>query len=254
MNGKNVGLLLTGFTVGLLVSRLPHAAVASDSVATDLSKKEFVVSIDEIRQNLAFGEPFVGHYYKTVTMSDGSIRRIELTPMIHRGAQVVEFKDGSFINYMGLNGTDTHGTLMVQLRDVDTMYAEAKGEGWPFSPPGGGKYPIPIRPILPVNVVFQRVPDGQSDAMTITNESGQPMDLFAAVFNSGRFVGTRRISVPANASTTVGPSDGWKKSTAPSSNLTGQGPQSGDQVTLMDIPNQAGSHEEKYQEWRGAVP
>jgi hypothetical protein len=134
MSGKSIGLLLAGFTAGLLVSRLPHAAAASDSVATDLSKKEFIVSIDEIRQNLVFGERFVGHYEKTVTLSDGTLRRIELTPMVHRGMQVVEFKDNRGVHYMGLDGTTTDGTLMVQIRDVDTMRALATAEGWPTAP------------------------------------------------------------------------------------------------------------------------
>ena len=253
MNGtsiKSTGLLLGGFAVGLLVSRLPHAAAASDSVATDLSKKEFLVSIDEIRQNFVLGEPFVGHYYKTVTLSDGTVRRIELTPMVHKGMQVVEFKDGNYVDYTGLNGTDTHGTLMVQLRDVAALQAQLKAEGWPFPTASGGTYPMPIRPILPVHVVFQRVHGAQSEEMTVTSETEQPMNLFVAVFHSGKFVGTRDISVPAQTSSTVEPSHGWKKSPVPSSNLPGQGPQSGDQVTVMDIPNQAGSHEGKYQEWR----
>jgi hypothetical protein len=51
------------------------------------------------------------------SMSDGSTRRIKLTPMIHNDRQVVEL-DGGHISYMGLNGTTTNGTLMVQLREV----------------------------------------------------------------------------------------------------------------------------------------
>jgi hypothetical protein len=45
--------------------------------------KAFVVCLDEIRQNFAFGECFVGSYIRTVTMSDGSTRTIQLTRMIH---------------------------------------------------------------------------------------------------------------------------------------------------------------------------
>jgi hypothetical protein len=250
---KSTGLLVAGFAAGLLVSRLPHAVAASDSVDTDLSKKEFIVSIDEIRQNFVFGDPFVGHYYKTVTMSDGKTRRIELTPMIHNGMQVVEFKDNRGVSYMGLNGTTTNDTLMVQLRDVDTMQGEAKTEGWPFPASSGGAYPIPILPILPVSVVFQRIPGAQSETMTVTNEIEQPINLFVAIFNSGKLVGTEQISVPARASSTVDASQLWKNPRQ-SSNPPGQGPQPGDQVRLIDIPNQAGSHAAKYQEWRGTVP
>jgi hypothetical protein len=144
MNGtsvKSIGLLVAGFTAGLLVSRLPNAAAASHSATTDLSQKKFMVSIDEIRQNFAFGDLFVGHYVKTVTMSDGTLRRIELTPMVHRGMQVMEFKDNRGVSYMGLNGATTNGTLMVQVRDLDTMLALAKAEGWP-SAPSRSAFPI----------------------------------------------------------------------------------------------------------------
>lgn len=253
MNGKSIGLLLAGFTAGLLVSRLPHAAAASDSVATDLSKKEFIVSIDEIRQNFVFGDPFVGHYYKAVTLSDGTIRRIELTPMVRQGMQVVEFKDNRGVGYMGLDGTTTDGTLMVQVRDVDAMRTLATAEGWPGPTSSGTTYPIPILPIVPVHVVFQRVHGAKSEAMTVTNETEQPINLFVAIFDFGKFVGTRQISLPANVSSTIEASQDWKNPSR-SSREPGQGPQPGDQVTLIDIPNPAGSHTAKYQEWRGTVP
>ena len=55
---------------------------------------------------------------------------IELTPMIHDGKPVVEFKHTGFVSYMGLNGTTTNGTLMVQIRDVDSYEARLRAEGW----------------------------------------------------------------------------------------------------------------------------
>jgi hypothetical protein len=139
---------------------------------------------------------------------------------------------------------------MVQMRDVDTMAAQAKAEGWPFAPSSGA---FPISPVLPVRVVFQRTRGAESESMTITNETEQPLNLSIAIFNSGKFVGTRQISVAAHASSTVEASEAWKNPLR-SSSRPGQGPQPGDQVTLMEIPNQAGSHAMKYQEWRGAVP
>jgi hypothetical protein len=181
------------------------------------------------------------------------VRRIELTPMVHRGMQVVEFKDNGGVHYMGLDGTTTDGTLMVQVRDVDTMRAVATAEGWPTPTSRSAAYPIPILPIVPVRVMFQRVHGTQSEAMTVTNEAEQAMNLDVAVFDSGRLVGTRQISLPGNASSTVAASQYWK-SPSRSSGEPGQGPQSGDQVTLIDIPNQAGSHAARYQEWRGMVP
>jgi hypothetical protein len=49
-----------------------------------MKTKAFMVCLDEIRQNFVFGEPVVGSYTRTVTMSDGSVRTISLTPMVHR--------------------------------------------------------------------------------------------------------------------------------------------------------------------------
>ncbi len=127
---KSLTLLAAGFGLGFLFSHLPTAFAAGTSGTSTLSQRQFLVSIDEIRQNFAFGDKFAGHYTRTVTLSDGSKRRIELTPMVHDGMQVVEFKDNRGRSYMGLNGTTTNGKLMVQLRDVDDMNRELKREGW----------------------------------------------------------------------------------------------------------------------------
>jgi ATP-dependent Clp protease adapter protein ClpS len=93
------------------------------SAPLDPARKRLMVSIDEVQQNFVFGEEFTGRYTKTLTLSDGSTRTIELTPMIHNGMPVVEFKDTGGVTYMGLNGTTTNGRLMVQLRDVDFVSA-----------------------------------------------------------------------------------------------------------------------------------
>jgi hypothetical protein len=79
-----------------------------------------------------FGDTFAGHYTGSFTLSDGSVRNIELTPMLHNGMKVVEFKDTGGLTYMGLNGTTTNGTLMVQLIDIDTLKAELEADGWPL--------------------------------------------------------------------------------------------------------------------------
>jgi hypothetical protein len=100
-----------------------------ESETVDLSKKRFIVCIDEIQQNFVFGDQFAGGYTKTVTLSDGTTRTVELTPMIHDGKLVVEFKDTGFVSYMGLNGTTTNGTLMVQIRDLDSYEAQLRAEG-----------------------------------------------------------------------------------------------------------------------------
>ena len=130
MQLKGIALVLAGFAVGVVASNFPHAFASSAATAPDLSQKRFLVSIDEVRQNFVFGEEFSGHYTKTVTLTDGTTRSIELTPMVHDGMQVVEFKDTGGHTYMGLNGTTTNGKLMVQLRDVETMHHQLKSEGW----------------------------------------------------------------------------------------------------------------------------
>ncbi len=123
-------LVLAGFALGIGVVALPAAFASPASGQADLSGKRFLVSIDEIRQNFVFGEEFVGSYARTITLSDGSTRSIKLTPMLNDGRQVVEFKDGGDHTYMGLDGTTTNGTLMVQLRDLDKMHADLKQQGW----------------------------------------------------------------------------------------------------------------------------
>lgn len=97
----------------------------------DLSQKRFLVSIYEIQQELAWAEEFSGRYAKTVTLSDGTTRTVELTPVMRDGRPAVEFVDTGHRTYMGLApvpaGTHTNGTLMVQiidLGDIGTASAE----------------------------------------------------------------------------------------------------------------------------------
>ena len=129
----SVVLLVVGFGIGVLVSHFPVASASAVPEATSLSHQKFLVSIDEVRQNFVFGHEFSGHYATTVTLSDGTKRHIELTPMVHNGMEVVELKDNGGHTYMGLNGTTANGDLMVQLRDVATMKQQLKAEGWPAS-------------------------------------------------------------------------------------------------------------------------
>lgn len=83
-----------------------------------------------VRQNFVFGDTFAGHDAKTVTLSDGSKRSIELVPMVHEDMQVVEFRDNGSLAYVGPNGSTTNDKLMVQLREVKDMNRELKREGW----------------------------------------------------------------------------------------------------------------------------
>lgn len=83
-----------------------------------MTAKAFVVCLDEIRQNFAFGDCFAGSYAKSVTMSDGPTRKITLTPMVRDGKDVVELEVNGHISYMGPHSTTTLGTLMVQVREI----------------------------------------------------------------------------------------------------------------------------------------
>jgi hypothetical protein len=82
---KNTTLVVAGFAAGILASQLSFASAADTNVDTDLSQREFIISVDEINQNFVFAERFTGSYKGAFELSDGSTRTIELTPMIHDG-------------------------------------------------------------------------------------------------------------------------------------------------------------------------
>lgn len=122
-------IAVTAFAGGILVANLP-SAFATAAPDPDMSKREFSVSIDEVKENFVFADSFTGSYSKSITMSDGSVREITLTPMVHRGMQVVEFRDTGGRTYMGLNGTTTNGKLMVQVTDTAASAEALKAQGW----------------------------------------------------------------------------------------------------------------------------
>ena len=126
---KTLAVAVAAFVGGLLAANLP-SALASAEPAPDLSKRSFTVFIDEVKQNFVFGDRFTGRYTKTVTLSDGTVREITLTPMVRDGMQVVEFRDTGGLTYMSLDGTTTNGTLMVHLRDDASADAALKAQGW----------------------------------------------------------------------------------------------------------------------------
>jgi hypothetical protein len=128
---KVVAIAFASFVAGVGVANLPPA-VASTDPAPNLSKRTFSVFIDEVKQNHVFAEKFTGSYSKTLTLSDGTKREITLTPMMHDGMQVVEFKDTGGHTYMSLDGTTTNGTLMVQIKDQEASRAKLRTQGWKF--------------------------------------------------------------------------------------------------------------------------
>jgi ATP-dependent Clp protease adapter protein ClpS len=141
----------------------------------DLSKRRFIVCIDEIQQNFVFGAEFNGRYATTVTLSDGTTRAIELTPMIHDARPVVELKDTGGCTYMGLNGTTTNGKLMVQIRDLDAMLSESHPN-------------LPASPVLPRETSLISLPDfvppGFTHGVEILNDNATPMEFVTSVLVS----------------------------------------------------------------------
>lgn len=131
---KTLSGVLAGFAAGLIASNLPAAIAASNTVPGDLSNKSFDVAVFEVKQKLTPGtlmaKEFSGSYTQTITMSDGKQRQIELTPMMHKGKQVVRLQDSGHTSYMGLNGTTLNGTLLVHIRDKEAAKASLKAEGW----------------------------------------------------------------------------------------------------------------------------
>lgn len=135
MHFKTLLGVFAGFVAGLVASNLPPAIAASNTAPEELSSKKFDVAIFEVKQKLTpgkfLGTEFSGSYTQTVTMSDGKQRQIELTPMLHKGMQVVRLQDSGHTTYMSLNGTTLNGTLLVQLQDKEATKASLKAEGWP---------------------------------------------------------------------------------------------------------------------------
>lgn len=126
---KTTIAVIAAFTAGLVVANLP-AVLAAPNNGSDLAHKTFFVSIDEVKQNFVFAEEFSGAYSRSITLSDGTQREIELTPMLRDGTQLVRLEDTGGVSYMGLDGTTTNGTLMIQLRDKEAMLAKGEAEGW----------------------------------------------------------------------------------------------------------------------------
>ena len=107
------------FCAGVAVATIGNsfAAVTAEKLP-DYTGASYIVSIDEVKQNFAFGEPMRDSFTKTVKMSDGTERTVELRPVLHNGKTVIELKDGKGLSYMGIGGTTTNGTLMVSVHKI----------------------------------------------------------------------------------------------------------------------------------------
>jgi len=124
ITARSFALIVAGFVAGIGAASFPQAGASPAPHAIDPSKKEFLVSIDEVRQNFVFGETFTGTYEKAITLSDGSVRHIQLRPMLKDGKLLIELKDNDGHTYMGPNGVTTNGKLMVQVRDLAQLHSE----------------------------------------------------------------------------------------------------------------------------------
>jgi ATP-dependent Clp protease adapter protein ClpS len=141
-----------------------------NSETVDLSKKRYLVSIYEIQEHV-FAEEFSGQYVKTVTLSDGTARTLQLTPMMRNGTPVIEFNDTGGRSYMGImrvrTGMQTHGNLMVQIFDPDDR---------------------PPSPVLPSDTSLISIPDfvppGFIQGIEILNDDITPMEFVVGILRS----------------------------------------------------------------------
>lgn len=152
--------------------------MSSDPI-DNISKKRFMVSIYEVQQEIVFAEEFSGRYTKSVTMSDGTTRTVELTPMIRGGRPVLEFNDTGGRTYIGTvrvgNGTTVNGKLMVRVDEVDDL--EAARAEW--------RSQFSTGPVLPSNTslisIPEFVPSGFVQGIEIFNDSTTPMQFVTDV-------------------------------------------------------------------------
>ncbi len=142
-----------------------------NSATIDPSKKRFVVSIYEIHQEIVFADEFSGQYVKTVTLSDGTTRSVELTPTVRHGSAGMEFNDTGYRTYMGMlpvrNGSHTNGNLMVRVFDLDDRPASR------VLPPGTSLTRIP-----------ELVPSSFTQGIEILNDDITPMEFVVAVLST----------------------------------------------------------------------
>jgi len=144
----------------------------------DLTNKRFIVCIDEIQQNLVFGDEFSGRYEKTVTLADGTTRTIELTPVVRDGAVMIELNDSGHRTYMGTDGTTTNGRLMVRVHDADAAIEAMKRQAL--------RRPAP-RVFAPETSLLEFpefMPLGFRQGIEILNDDSTPMDFVTSVLST----------------------------------------------------------------------
>ncbi len=151
--------------------------MSSDPI--DLAKKRFWVSLYEIQGELVDAEEFSERYVKTVTLSDGTTRTVELTPVMRAGQLGMELHDTGHRTYMGIipvrTGCHTNGTLMVRVHDADDIDA-ARAE-W--------RSRLPASPVLPPGTSLLSLPDfvppGFTQGIEILNDDSTSMEFVVGV-------------------------------------------------------------------------
>lgn len=141
----------------------------------DLAKKRFIVCIDEIQQNVVFGDEFSGRYEKTVTLADGTTRTIELIPVVRDGQVMLELNDSGHRTFMGTDGTTTNGRLMVRVHDVD-----AAMEKLALRRPAPRVFP----PETSLLEFPEFMPSGFRQGIEILNDDSTPMQFVTSVLSA----------------------------------------------------------------------
>jgi ATP-dependent Clp protease adapter protein ClpS len=149
----------------------------------DLSKKRYIVSVYEIQQEIVDWEEFSGHYARTITLSDGTTRTLELTPVMHEGRAAFELNDTGRRTYMGSirvrTGGHTNGTVMVQIIDRDDL--DAARADW-------RRDRVLTSPVLPAGTSLICMPDfipaGFSQGIEILNDNTTQMNFVVAVLST----------------------------------------------------------------------
>ncbi len=115
--GMVIGAAITGAGV--------FAATSSPLVGPSVDPhRQYMVSIDEVKQNLVSGDIVSGSYHRQVRLTDGSLRDVTLRPVLRNGVPLVELTDVSprtgklDHSFMGPNATATDGKLMINVKDV----------------------------------------------------------------------------------------------------------------------------------------
>lgn len=120
---RSVVLVVVGFAAGVATATVSVALAQRNTYVP--WAHTYSVAVDEVKQNLVEPQLFSNEFHQRVTLSDGTVREITLRSEQENGQPLIEFLDksssGTFVSYMGPNGTTTNGTLMVSVKDASAI-------------------------------------------------------------------------------------------------------------------------------------